>query len=600
MAVTLTVDALRNALRTGNSDEETTEITRLLGYATAVVDREVGAAVVPQAVQNEAAVRIAAYLYDMPSASRGAAYAHVTRNSGAAAMLLPYRVHRATSTGAESGESGESGTGTGPAARLPQTATPEEAAEGTGNFLRSWTASLIRTAIDAVVPNPGPSQAGRVFSIGADGTRFWDLARDVLIRAIGSLTGQKGKFLVVSQAEDDIVLDGDVAALARIPASPLPDPAAGTRGHFLKQSDTDETYVFDQAAGVVDQTARTAAAASQTTADMALLEPATYGLNHVDVSLLKHIPATHTLTPSTTILVYLVSDHTFQGLDSAAKYRALAWQTTSTENNLRNAYRLLYRVPLADVGLEKWTRGYALHQVSGQASLNEDFSKDVRTERFRDSDYVYFASQHYAVHVKQDGTGYDHSWRFQDYSITVAIDLAHLAAAVSARLLPTGAAKDQLARYDGSKWVAITPDEGGGGPSTRYVDLVTNPTKDANTGAWNVNTQTGTEAEAVFDAYVSGSYRWIGFVNLDESGSIEYVIVFPVLPNPAGTGLTLAKNQAIYHSYVSNAEARSDEHALSGYLRILFDFSGTKSAFLTVNRLGSGGKLDFDKIVGIV
>ena len=95
MAVTLTVEALRNALRAGNSDEETTEITRLLGYASAVVDSQVGSTFVPNEVENEAAVRIAAYLYDMPSASRGAAYANVFRNSGAAAMLLPFRTHRA-------------------------------------------------------------------------------------------------------------------------------------------------------------------------------------------------------------------------------------------------------------------------------------------------------------------------------------------------------------------------------------------------------------------------------------------------------------------------------------------------------------------------
>ena len=35
------------------------------------------------------------YLFDMPEAARGDAYANALRNSGAARMLLPYRVHRA-------------------------------------------------------------------------------------------------------------------------------------------------------------------------------------------------------------------------------------------------------------------------------------------------------------------------------------------------------------------------------------------------------------------------------------------------------------------------------------------------------------------------
>ena len=37
------------------------------------------------------------YLYDQPSAAGGAGYANAIRNSGAAPMLLPYRVHRAGS-----------------------------------------------------------------------------------------------------------------------------------------------------------------------------------------------------------------------------------------------------------------------------------------------------------------------------------------------------------------------------------------------------------------------------------------------------------------------------------------------------------------------
>ena len=44
---------------------------------------------------NEAVRRLGGYLFDQPEAGRGDAYANAMRNSGAARMLLPYRVHRA-------------------------------------------------------------------------------------------------------------------------------------------------------------------------------------------------------------------------------------------------------------------------------------------------------------------------------------------------------------------------------------------------------------------------------------------------------------------------------------------------------------------------
>ena len=94
--VTLTVAELAAALRLGDSTEETAEATRLLAFATAAVTKHAPDA--PDVVLNEAAVRLAAYLFDMPNAGRGAGYADAVRNSGAAAILLPYRVHRAGST----------------------------------------------------------------------------------------------------------------------------------------------------------------------------------------------------------------------------------------------------------------------------------------------------------------------------------------------------------------------------------------------------------------------------------------------------------------------------------------------------------------------
>ena len=96
MAVTLTQVELSAALRLGTSAEEIAESTRLLTYATEAVTQHAPHA--PDAVQNEAAIRLAGYLFDQPFAGRGDSYANALRNSGAARMLLPYRIHRAGST----------------------------------------------------------------------------------------------------------------------------------------------------------------------------------------------------------------------------------------------------------------------------------------------------------------------------------------------------------------------------------------------------------------------------------------------------------------------------------------------------------------------
>ena len=92
MAVTLTVEELRAALRLNDSTEEIAEVTRLLAYATEAIEQHAPDA--SDTAMNEAVRRLGGYLFDMPEAGRGDAYANAMRNSGAARMLLPYRVHR--------------------------------------------------------------------------------------------------------------------------------------------------------------------------------------------------------------------------------------------------------------------------------------------------------------------------------------------------------------------------------------------------------------------------------------------------------------------------------------------------------------------------
>ena len=94
--VTLTVSQLAAALRLSDSAEETAEATRLLGSAGAAVVKHAPGA--PDAFHDEATIRLAGYWFDQPTAGRGAQFADGLRNSGARAILLPYRVHRAGST----------------------------------------------------------------------------------------------------------------------------------------------------------------------------------------------------------------------------------------------------------------------------------------------------------------------------------------------------------------------------------------------------------------------------------------------------------------------------------------------------------------------
>ena len=97
MPVNLTVPELAAAMRVGDSAIETVEITRLLSYSTVTVEHHAPDA--PDTVHNEAAIRIASYLYDQPGTSSRGSFSNALRNSGAARILLPYRIHKVGSVG---------------------------------------------------------------------------------------------------------------------------------------------------------------------------------------------------------------------------------------------------------------------------------------------------------------------------------------------------------------------------------------------------------------------------------------------------------------------------------------------------------------------
>ena len=85
----LTVAEVAQAVRVGTTAVETAQVTRLKHYGETVIEAHAPDA--PDVVKDEALIRIVGYLYDVPTT----AYANAYRNSGAAAMLLKWRIHRA-------------------------------------------------------------------------------------------------------------------------------------------------------------------------------------------------------------------------------------------------------------------------------------------------------------------------------------------------------------------------------------------------------------------------------------------------------------------------------------------------------------------------
>ena len=96
MAVTLTIAELADALRLGSSPEELAQVTRLHAYGGEAVVRHASGAT--DAAHNEALIRLSGFLYDQPTVTRGDGFSNAIRSSGAARILLPYRIHRAGTT----------------------------------------------------------------------------------------------------------------------------------------------------------------------------------------------------------------------------------------------------------------------------------------------------------------------------------------------------------------------------------------------------------------------------------------------------------------------------------------------------------------------
>ena len=100
-SASITVADLSRALRAGDDAESQAEIGRLLGVAEALIKRHLRGADCPVEIRGEAVIRVASYLFDQPTAGRTVSFANAMRNSGAAALIAPFRVHRAGSVEAD-------------------------------------------------------------------------------------------------------------------------------------------------------------------------------------------------------------------------------------------------------------------------------------------------------------------------------------------------------------------------------------------------------------------------------------------------------------------------------------------------------------------
>lgn len=90
-----------SALRLGPTAEEAEEAERLLRVSYEIVNEYAPNA--PDVIRDESALLCAGYLYDRPDTARGIGFANVLRNSGAQAMLLPWREHGGGLIGQDTG-----------------------------------------------------------------------------------------------------------------------------------------------------------------------------------------------------------------------------------------------------------------------------------------------------------------------------------------------------------------------------------------------------------------------------------------------------------------------------------------------------------------
>ena len=190
MAVSITLADFRNALRLGNTEEETAEATRLLAVASEMVTKHAPNA--PDVIHGEAAIRAGSYLFDQPPAERSSSFANALRNSGAAALLLPYRIHRAGTVAEAVTAAEQSGTPGNPVTNVSvsgSTLTVHFADGSTRN-------ETLPEGMGGETPSPTPGLS----TVATDGTISGDGSEDDPLRVVTSAGQARGTLIAVSDA----------------------------------------------------------------------------------------------------------------------------------------------------------------------------------------------------------------------------------------------------------------------------------------------------------------------------------------------------------------------------------------------------------------
>ena len=258
MAVNLTQAQLSAALRLGDSAEEVAEATRLLAYVTEAISRHLGDAYedAPEAVVDEAGIRLAGYLFDQPNAGRGLSFANAGRNSGAWAILLPFRVHRAGSTG-EAVAAAQVAMGT------PGNPVTDVAISG-GNLVVTFNDGTTRDEpLPAGMAGDGTDQAARDAAAAAQVTG--DGASTAAAAAQSDIDAHEANHPSGGAGVDQAARDAAAAAQGTANNA----ATAATAAADTANANTGRLDAFPAGTGGVDQAARDAADGAQTAADAA-------------------------------------------------------------------------------------------------------------------------------------------------------------------------------------------------------------------------------------------------------------------------------------------------------------------------------------------
>ena len=258
MAITITIAELLTAMRLTESPEELAQATRLHALASEITTTTAPSA--PEVVANECVVRLASYLYDMPTASPGDGYANAWRSSGAGRLALPYQIHRAGLTGGEAVAVAQGAVGS--------VGNPVVGIDLTGDVLTV-------TFADGTTETHTLPAGGGVGGVDQD-------ARDSAAAAQGTADGAQTEIDAHESSEHNT--DSTARTAAATAQSEIDAHAASTHNTDITAQSTalNARQTAEQAQTTIetherathntDSTARTAAAAAQTTANTARTE----------------------------------------------------------------------------------------------------------------------------------------------------------------------------------------------------------------------------------------------------------------------------------------------------------------------------------------